>query len=108
MLFNMGVNTGRTSGRLAALNYETTFNCGTYDGGHGVYTWCDFGQGDSGGPTFFYLNPTTVYMISVTQNRYWDHRTGCRGGKVGADSCGTGAYRLNNRYGITFGDGLGW
>jgi hypothetical protein len=105
MLYQMGVNTGRTSGRLAALNYEENPSCTNFDNGHGVYTWADFGQGDSGGPTYW-DDGEYAWMVNITTNYYYAYKQGCNDGWVGTDSCGTGAYRLND-YGYTFGDGLG-
>lgn len=105
MLYQMGVNTGRTSGRLAALNYEENPSCTNFDNGHGVYTWADFGEGDSGGPTYW-DDGEDAWMVNITTNYYYTHDWGCNGGSIGTDSCGTGAYHLSDK-GYEFGEGLG-
>lgn len=104
MLNNMGVNTGKTNGRVASVNYEESLTCTTFDGGHGVYTWVDFGEGDSGGPTYWY-DGEYAWITNITTDYYYTYDSGCNGGSIGTDSCGTGAYRISD-YGYSFGDGL--
>ncbi|WP_132057027.1 hypothetical protein [Halorussus amylolyticus] len=105
MLNHMGVNTGKTNGRLASVNYEESLTCTNFDDGHGVYTWVDMGDGDSGGPTYWY-DGEYAWITNITTDYYYAYDTGCNDGWIGTDSCGTGAYQIAD-YGITFGDDLG-
>lgn len=103
MLNHMGVNTGLSEGRVKSVNYEHNYTCTNYDDGHGVYTYVDMGDGDSGGPTYWH-DGDYAWIVNITTNYYYAYTTGCNGGWIGTDSAGTGAYRLSD-YGYTFGDG---
>lgn len=105
-LYQMGCTTGKTTGRLKHANFsETTFNaCVDYnsDGSaDGVYTYCDFGDGDSGGPTWHSKNGD-AYLVSTTalyHDMFLDEI--CGGSNYGPDSSGMGAYAIENETGLS-------
>jgi hypothetical protein len=102
-LYNMGCTTGKTTGRLQHANCkETDWNdCVRYDSSgspHGVMTWCNMGDGDSGGPTY-HTDGGDAYLVSCTgvfyctNSCYWDT---CDGEfrKIGPDSMGIAGYQI--------------
>lgn len=110
-VYNMGVNTGLTSGQVNETHEWYTNDCVDFDGGYGVGTFIDFGRGDSGGPTYHYRSRDTIdapegaYMISCTTHGYYYLTNPTCGGTVYKESAGTGAYHLNDK-GYTFGSGF--
>lgn len=104
-LYQMGCTTGKTTGRLKYANFsETTFNsCVDYnsDGSaDGVYTYCDFGQGDSGGPTW-HMDGGDAHLVSTTALYHYYVGTICSGNDYGADSSGMGAYAIETETGLS-------
>lgn len=63
---NMGRITGDTTGKIKATDINSTDICVDFNG-HGVSTYCNFGLGDSGSPTY-YVEPSTgkAYILGVT------------------------------------------
>lgn len=102
----MGCTTGKTTGRLKHANFsETTFNsCVDYnsDGSaDGVYTYCDFGDGDSGGPTW-HNSGGDAYLVSTTalyHDMFLDEI--CGDNNYGPDSSGMAAYAIENETGLS-------
>lgn len=97
-LYQMGRTTGKTTGRLKYANYaETSWNsCVDYDSdgsADGVYTYCGFGQGDSGGPTWHAKNGD-AYLVSTTALYHSLSGSICGGNDFGPDSSGMGAYAV--------------
>jgi len=103
-LYQMGCTTGKTTGRLKHANFsETTFNsCVDYnsDGSaDGVYTYCDFGDGDSGGPTW-HNSGGDAYLVSTTalyHDMFVDEI--CGDNNYGPDSSGMAGYAIENETG---------
>jgi len=102
-VYQMGVTTGRTSGVVNELDYDSTFGCVNHQE-NGVRTTCRFGQGDSGGPTYYKTNGD-AYLVSLTTH-YHDvvigGTIGCNDSSYGEESSGTGAYYINDRWGYDF------
>ncbi|SEP00039.1 hypothetical protein SAMN04487948_11046 [Halogranum amylolyticum] len=99
-LYQMGCTTGKTTGRLKYANFaETTFNgCVDYndDGSaDGVYTYCGFGQGDSGGPTW-HMDGGNAHLVSTTALYHGYSGSVCGGNDFGPDSSGMGAYAIED------------
>ena len=99
-LYQMGCTTGKTTGKLKYANFsETTFNtCVDYnsDGSaDGVYTFCGFGQGDSGGPTW-HMDGGDAHLVSTTALYHSLSGSICSGNDYGPDSSGMGAYAIEN------------
>jgi hypothetical protein len=101
-VLQMGLTTGLTSGRVQKVNEGFTFNCTNLQN-EGVVTTCNFGEGDSGGPTFV-VREGNAYLISSTS--YWYPITNwydlCNGNDVGSDSVGIPAYYLYNNEDYVF------
>lgn len=101
-LSKMGTTTGETRGRLYTTESSFTVEDCTDMEGHGVYTYADMGQGDSGGPTWHWYNGD-AYMVCNTGYYLYEHQQydPC-GNKAGQDSGGIAAYRIAD-YGYFFG-----
>lgn len=97
---NMGCTTGITEGDVMYIDYSLTSNC-TDLAKRGVYTYCNFGQGDSGGPTYD-VNNGNAYMVSCTSYYYYDAGQ-CDGNDIGPDSAGVSASYISEQ-GIYFTD----
>lgn len=89
---SMGATSGRTSGAVAAIDWATTGNC-TDLNGDGVYTYCNFGQGDSGGPTYD-VSGGVAYMVSCTSYGYYNVDS-CGGNTIYNDSAGVSGDHLS-------------
>lgn len=98
---NMGTNTGLTSGAVKNIDAYFTYDCANF-GYDGVRTHCDFGEGDSGGPTFDYANQgDSAYLVNITTHGYKSNYTGCDGGQVYHQSAGTSADHMAE-WGLSF------
>jgi hypothetical protein len=95
-LYQMGMTTGRTQGRIDGAHYYDAANpCVSFidDGeAHGVSTTVDFGKGDSGGPTY-HMKDGKAYLVSATSLYYWAFGSSC-GNEVGNDSAGIAGYNI--------------
>ena len=101
----MGCTTGKTTGRLKYANFaETTINsCVDYnsDGSaDGVYTYCGFGQGDSGGPTW-HMESGDAHLVSTTALYHGYSGSICNGNDFGPDSSGMGDYAVETETGFS-------
>lgn len=106
-LYQMGCTTGKTTGRLKYANYTHSStivgDCVTYndDGtAEGVFTYCGFGQGDSGGPTW-HMENGNAHLVSTTALYHGFTGQTCNN-DFGPDSSGMGAYEIEDTlYGFT-------
>jgi hypothetical protein len=96
-LYNMGTTSSKTIGKLKYANYgeDPNSTCVTYRStgiSEGVCTYCDFGGGDSGGPTWHVKNGK-AYLVSITC-KYYSWKAFKCGDYVGPDSSGISAYQI--------------
>jgi len=99
----MGCTTGRTVGHVyrAESSYTPNTPC-TNLRNEGVRTRCNFGQGDSGGPTYEVTN-NGAKLISVTSYYTSFSETVCGGNERGPQSTGISAYWIRNNRPVYFG-----
>lgn len=96
----MGTTTGKTYGKTYRTNADfTNWDC-TNMRNEGVRTKCNFGDGDSGGPTW-HLHNGDAYMISCTGYFYNADGYACDLLK-GRQSAGIGAYWLKSNTPMDF------
>lgn len=97
----MGCTTGKTYGKVYRTDADYTVSGCTDMRDEGVRTKCDFGQGDSGGPTW-HLQDGEAYLVSVTGYYYNPDGLVCGGLEKGRQSAGLGAFWLANNEPISF------
>lgn len=103
----MGVTNGKNDGDIVASDVSFTFTCINFRD-EGVEATTNFGNGDSGGPTYLLRNGD-AYISHVSSYRYYDRGAvdGCDNDtdkeiKVG-NAVGTAGYYIRNNEPITFG-----
>jgi len=101
-VFNMGVSSGLTQGRLSAAYIEEGWrHCVDFDG-HGVEAEYRNVEGDSGGPVF-YRHDGSAYLVATQQ--MWLNRLGTDCGEeniMGEQGRGAAAHYLHENLGLTF------
>lgn len=103
-LYKMGSTTGLTTGTIIGTGMSLTVPPCTTMEHEGVYTDCDAGQGDSGGPTFL-LYEEKAYLVNVVSYYYFGTHTVCDGARVGVNSAGIPAWWIANNTNVIFGEG---
>lgn len=108
-VYQQGCCTGKTSGPVAASNYNADCSDRDFDG-HGVLSNPDFGNGDSGGPVWYTDSNGDSWLVHLS-TRYHCPQTcdqcDCSSLESGQQVSGISAYRLHDVYGMTFGKGNG-
>ncbi|WP_396612069.1 hypothetical protein ACH9L7_01945 [Haloferax sp. S1W] len=100
-VYNMGRQTGLTSGKIMNTNANWTAICSNMRN-HGVRSRANFADGDSGSPTY-HLEDGDAYIISVTGYGYDPYGFAC-GQKKSDKSGGIGAYWLAENKDVKFGE----
>lgn len=105
-ILKMGVTNGKNYGDVVASDVSFTFTCINFRD-EGVEATTDFGNGDSGGPTYLLRNGD-AYISHVSSYRYYDRGAvdGCDHDddeeiKVG-NAVGTAGYYIRNNEPIKF------
>ena len=104
-LYSMGTTSSKTSGKLKHANFALgssaegwITDCVSYQGDgskDGVYTYCDVGEGDSGGPTW-HEEDGLAYLVNVNCAYHYFKGEVCGGKNVASDSSGIAGYEIEN------------
>lgn len=101
-VFNMGVSSGLTEGRLSAAYIEEGWKHSVDFAGHGVEAEYRNVEGDSGGPVF-YRHDGSAYLIATQQMWLNQRGTGCGEENIrGEQGRGTAAHYVQENLGLTF------
>lgn len=101
-VFNMGVSSGLTEGRLSAAYIEEGWNHCVDFAGHGVEAEYFNAEGDSGGPVFYRHNGST-YLVATQQ--MWLNQAGTDCGEQnirGQQGRGTAAHYVQENLGLAY------